>query len=426
MVLFKSKLIIRVDIFTNRLFFIFCLIFFLSSCNHKEEIPGIILKNPLSDSLKGITVPVKDKSDLQLISEIPLSSLIFMDGNREVPYQRIYNEENGSYFLLQTDFAPNEVKIITLKRGIPKKYKSKTQSILNIKDGGTWSWEKNEETGKKQYIYKGGIWDNVTSFWVDSKHDINSLDIRYEGPVWESDKIAYRFYLDRRNSIDIFGKKTDTLVMQNVGKDFRAYDSMSDWGMDIFDVGHSMGIGSFGYWANYSANGLAKVARTNCIIDYNGTLKSKLTTNYYYWQYNDGTTDIFSEFSICAGSYLTKAHIYSTEEIDNLCTGIVRNEKGKLITSADSTGEWSYIGTFGKQSIINDNLGLAIFYKTKDLINLKDDSLNHVVILKPENRELTYYFCGIWEQGSLRMDSIEKFKSFLTKQQILLNAHLVD
>jgi len=410
----------------NKICFILCLIFFLGGCNQKEEITGIIIKNPLSDSLKGITFPIKDNADMQLISTIPLSSLIFMDGDKEVPYQRISNKEDGTYYLLQTDFAPNEVKIITLKKGTHKEYKPKTQSIINVKDGGNWFWEKSEDTGEKQYIYRGGIWSNVNSLWVDSKHNDNSLDIRYEGPVWESDKIAYRFYLDRRNATDIFGKKIDTLVMQDVGKEFGTYNSMNDWGMDIFAVGNSLGIGSLGYWANSMANGLSKVARTNCRIDYNGILESKLTTNYYYWQYNVGTTDICSEFSICAGSYLTKAHVVSTEEIDNLCTGFVRNEKGKLITSADSTGEWSYIGTFGKQSIINDNLGLAIFYKTKNLIYLKDDSLNHVVILKPENREITYYFCGIWEQDSSKMNSIEQFRDFLNKQKSLIDAHLVD
>jgi len=405
---------------------IFCLIFFLGGCNYKGKVHEIIVKNPLSDSVKGMTFPIEDEADLKLISTISAGHLIFMDGDKEVPYQRIYNKENGNHYVLQSDFAPNESKKITLKEGTPKKYKQKTQAILNVKDGGKWFRETRDDTGKKQYIYRGGKWKEVISLWVDSKHVDHSFDIRYEGPTWESDKIAYRFYLDWRNATDIFGKKTDTLVMQNVGKEFGTYNSMSDWGMDIFAVGNSLGIGSFGYWANSKVNGLAKVARTNCSIDYNGILESKLTTNYYYWQYNGGTTDIRSELSICAGSYLSRAHVVSTEEIDNLCTGFVRNDKGKLITSSDSTGEWSYIGTFGKQSIINDNLGLAIFYKTKDLIALKDDSLNHLVILKPENREITYYFCGIWGQDSSQINSMEQFKYFLKKQQSLLDAHLVD
>ena len=402
------------------------MIFFFAGCIQKEKVHEIIVKNPLSDSIKGMTFPIKDEDDMQLISTISAGHLIFMDGDKEVPYQRVYNKATGVHYVLQSDFAPNESKKITLKESTLGRYKSKTQAILNVKYGGKWFWEIREDTGKKQYIYRGGIWKNVNSLWVDSKHVDSSLDIRYEGPVWESDKIAYRFYLDSRNATDIFGKKTNALVMQNVAREFGTCCSMSDWGMDIFAVGNSLGIGSLGYWANSKANGLAKVARTNCSIDYSGALKSKLTTSYYYWQYNDGTTDIITDLSICAGSYLTKAHVISTEDIDNLCTGIVRHDKGELITSADSVSEWSYIGTFGKQSIIKDNLGLAVFYKTKDLIALKDDSLNHVVILKPENREITYYFCGIWGQDSSQINSMEQFKAFVKKQQILLNAHLVD
>ena len=407
-------------------YFIFCLIFFLGGCNQKEKIHEIIVKNPLPDSLKGMTFPIKDEADMELISTFSANDLLFMDGDKELLYQRIYNQENGIHYVLQSDFAPNELKKITLKEGTPKKYKPKTQSILNVKDGGKWFRETRDDNDKKQYIYRGGKWKDVNSLWVDSKHIENSLDIRYEGPVWESDKIAYRFYLDRRNATDIFGKKTDALIMQNVGKEFGTYNSMSDWGMDVFAVGNSLGIGSLGYWADSKFNGLAKVARTNCRIDFSGILESKVITNYFYWQYNNGTTDICSELSICAGSYLTKSLVISTEEIDNLCTGIVRHEKGELITSTDSTSEWSYIGTFGKQSIINDNLGLAIFYKAKDLINLKNDSLNHVVILKPENKEITYYFCGIWCQDSSQINSMGQFKDFLKKQLKLLNAHLVD
>jgi len=400
--------------------------FFLGACTHYEKAHEIILKNPLSDSLKEVTFPLKDATDLGLISSIPERELIFMDGDSEVPYQVINSKDVGKYYLLEADFIPNEIKKITLRKGMPKKYKQKTNAIINIGYGGKWFWETSEDTGKKQYIYRGGKWKNVNSIWVDSKHVDHSLDIRYEGPVWGSDKIAYRFYLDWRNATDIFDEKTDSLVKQNVAEEFGSYYSMRDRGMDVFAVGNSLGIGSVGYWANSKANGLAKVASTNCTIDYIGNLKSKLTTSYYYWQYNGGTTDICSELSICAGSYLTKAKVISTEEIDNLCTGIVRNKEGVFINSVDSISEWSYIGTFGKQSIIKDNLGLAIFFRTNDLIKLDDDSLNHVVILKPENKEITYYFCGTWGQNSSQMNSMERFKAFLRKQQILLNAHLVD
>jgi len=42
--------------------------------------------------------------------------------------------------------------------------------------------------------------------------------VAYEGPGWESDRVAYRLYLDGRNAIDIFGKRSPDLVLSKVGR----------------------------------------------------------------------------------------------------------------------------------------------------------------------------------------------------------------
>lgn len=62
-----------------------------------------------------------------------------------------------------------------------------------------------------------------------------------------------------------------------------------------------------------------------------------------------------------------------------------------------TSDEWSYIATFGKQSLNNDMMGLAVFYKTKQLVKTTEDNLNHVIILKPVNGQVEYYFMPTWE-----------------------------
>ena len=53
----------------------------------------------------------------------------------------------------------------------------------------------------------------------DEHTEIHLFSVGIKGPGWESDKVGYRFYLDWRNAADIFGKKVDTLVLQDVGQD---------------------------------------------------------------------------------------------------------------------------------------------------------------------------------------------------------------
>ena len=63
---------------------------------------------------------------------------------------------------------------------------SKTNAEISVKEGGKWNDRK----------YEGGTFKNVQSLDLDPRHTDHSFDIRFEGPGWESNKIAYRLYLD--------------------------------------------------------------------------------------------------------------------------------------------------------------------------------------------------------------------------------------
>ena len=118
---------------------------------------------------------------------------------------------------------------------------SKTYAEISVKEGGKWE-------GRK---YIGGTFKNVQSLKLAPEHTDHSFDIRYEGPGWESNKIGYRLYLDWRNAIDIFGKKTEAMVLPKVGLDgFDSYHEMSDWGSDILKAGKGIGIGSIDRYLN--------------------------------------------------------------------------------------------------------------------------------------------------------------------------------
>lgn len=67
-------------------------------------------------------------------------------------------------------------------------------------------------------------------------------------------------------------------------------------------------------------------------------------------------------------------------------------------------------------------MGLFIFFRAKDLITTAADKYSYVVVLKPEGKELSYYFGGVWEQDASRIRTLDGFRSFLKQQQALLNA----
>ena len=384
---------------------------------------GTTITNPLNEEVNELTVEITSPEILQAAST--LESFKLMDGKTEIPYEVIAEGDQIQSILALLSFAPSEAKFISIVAGQPADFPKKTHAEISIKEGGEWKWV-TKRNGNEQYEYEGGDWKKVESLWVDPKHTDHSFDIRYEGPGWESDKIGYRFYLDWRNAVDIFGKKVDNMVLPQVGLDgFDSYHEMSDWGADILKVGKALGIGTIAHWANGQANRVAVTDSLYSEVTMDGSLQSKITTQYMGWQFEGGKTDLTSQLTINAGSYLTKCELTSSTPIDSLATGIIKMPETEVLKSAEGNGDWAYYATFGVQSLNKDNLGLFVFYRKSQLEALTEDNINHVVVLKPENNKLTYYFGGAWELDSSKMDSIDKLKNFLDQQLGLLNAGLI-
>jgi hypothetical protein len=326
---------------------------------------------------------------------------------------------NADQIVCVADFAPNETKALTMryaKSGVlPREYPKRTQAELSHKVGGKFVNRK----------YEGGAFQNVQYLRVPPEHTDHSFYIRYEGPGWESDKIGYRFYLDWRNATDIFGKKTPDMVLQNVGQDgFDSYHEMADWGMDILKVGESLGIGSLAMWRDGKANRVSQTDSVTCAIVANGAVQSQIQTKYFGWKVGAGSYDVVSDLSITAGSRLTKHAIAISGNPENLCTGIVKLDSTKLLSSPETSEGWAYLATYGKQSLANDHLGMAVLYRKNDLIEVSEDQFSHAVVLKPANGRLTYYFLGAWEQEANGIKTAEAFAAYLQQAAAELNSPL--
>ena len=331
------------------------------------------------------------------------------------------NDNNGvpDEITFVTDFASKEKKSLTVrytKSGTrEREYPKRTQAELSHKFGGKF-------VGKE---YEGGKFKNVQSFRVPPGFMDHSWYIRYEGPGWESDKVGYRFYLDWRNAIDIWGKKVPDIILQNVGLDgFDSYHEMSDWGMDILKVGESLGIGSIAIWDQDKANRVSVTDSVICYIIANGPVYSQIQTKYYGWKIGNQKYDLISDLSITAGSRLTKHSLLISDSPSNLCTGIVKLPETMLIKKFDGGSEWTYFATYGKQSLAEDSLGMAVLYKNSDLIELNEDSLNHVVILKPIDGKLEYYFLAAWEKEPGGIQNEAEFVQYLDNVVTELNTPL--
>jgi hypothetical protein len=375
-------------------------------------------------------VTVKNSSDLDFADLLVEADLTVLDNTlpdslldrlvansgEDHPWQLADVNRDGQpdELLILTHLAAGESKKISVLPGAePAQFRQRAQAEISVKTGGAW----------EDRVYQGGSFKNVKYLRVPDEHTDHSFYIRYEGPGWESDRIGYRFYLDWRNAVDIFGKMTDEMVLQDVGQDgFDSYHEPADWGMDILKVGESLGLGSVGIWA---ADGKAKrVEETDsitCHIVSSGPIQAEVETNYYGWQAGEVKTNLRSILTISAGSRLTHHQLTTSAELDNLCTGIVIHDLAEFSLLEPEDTQWMCLYSYGKQSLAEDNLGMAVLFRSDDMMEITGDDHSKVVVLDPSGGELEYYYLAAWEKEPAGIRDAGEFRSYLEHVLARLN-----
>lgn len=292
-----------------------------------------------------------------------------------------------------------------------KKNDAKTYAEISVKEGGKWE-------GRK---YIGGTFKNVEKLKLAPEHTDHSFDIRYEGPGWESNKIGYRLYLDWRNAIDIFGKKTEAIILPQVGQDgFDSYHEMSDWGSDILKAGKGIGIGSIDRYLNKERLHFYEVDSTIAKVE-NKAKSSGVKINYYGWKSASDKIDFTSELTINPDQRYTKHTIQASQAIAGICTGIVKQKNTEVLKKVSRNKKWAYLATYGAQTLVPDKLGMAIFYEIKTIESEVDAEFDHLLIFKPTTKPTSFYFLGAWEQEVNGIKSKEDFVKYLDEKLALLN-----
>lgn len=347
------------------------------------------------------TVTVKNNSNQEIkdyVVEIPVKNLKLSIGNymivskdgAVVPLEIVKDLKGNELAIFPVEkLEANSVNIFKVRSGTANTYPKRTYAELAHKIGGQFNGNR----------YEGGFsWVKPNYMQVSGLFRDHAYYIKYEGPGWESDKVGYRFYLDQRNAIDAFGKKTPGIVLPAVGVDgYDNYHNMADWGMDNMKVGKALGIGSIGYFDGKQALRIEQRDSVICFIPVDGKIRSQVNTTYFGWDVDVNKFTLKSLISIDAGSKASRMELMADKNVDNLTTGIIKNKNTEFIKSLDNNGEWAYIATYGKQSLNDDSLGFAIFYKKNQLKSLSEDAINHLVVLQPANGYAEYYFMASWE-----------------------------
>ncbi|GIX22108.1 MAG: hypothetical protein KatS3mg121_0891 [Gammaproteobacteria bacterium] len=319
------------------------------------------------------------------------------------PLQLIDDDGDGvkDSVLLLLDLAPGERQKVEIRlvEGAAPAVQARSQAVLSVKEGGRW-------VGRR---YEGGDWVDVRHLRVPPEHKDHSEFIRFEGPGLETNRVAWRLYLDQRNGVDVFGKKTADLVLQDVGRDgFESYHHMADWGMDILKVGNSLGAGSFGFWNGERAERVEQVGGWEAWVEESGPLYSAVRIHYRDWQVAGRKVNLTARLSTVAGSRLLRVRLELDGELPNLAAGLVKHPDTRRFEKAlgVTRGAYAYLGTWGRQSLAGDELGLALLWLDRfgRARAQPQTERNHLVVFEPTAGRVEYSVLAAWagEPGGVR------------------------
>ena len=380
-----------------------------------QESTNIQVQNVSGKEIKDyvLELPVKDL-------KLSLGHYKVMKGQEEVSPVEIITDAFGEQkaLLLVPAIGAKKTDTYTLAKGDLQTFPKRTSAELTHKIGGQFIG--------KEYI-GGYSWVQTNTMTLPGSFTDHSYYIKYEGPGWESDKVAFRFYLDNRNAIDVFAKATPDLSLVGVGMDgFANYHNLAAWGMDNTQVGAALGLGSIAAWDGEKAVRVEKKDSTTCTIAADGKLRSQVKTTYHGWEVSPSQkVDLTSLISIDAGSRASHIELITDKAIDNIATGIIKIKAGKLYVQNDAQSEWSYIATFGKQSLNKDIQGMVVFARTKQIRQITEDNLNHVLILQPDERNYAeYYIMPTWELDVEPVKTEEDFKNCIDEFLAKLNQNI--
>lgn len=334
--------------------------------------------------------------------DVRAKELAVLRGDALVPSQAIDRDGDGRKdgLLALTDLRPAELvtfRIVIDAKRSKERPPALTQAVLARKTGGEWRPRKDKP---ELMEYVGGKFEDVQSFTPPPQHTDHSQLIRFEGPGIESDKVGYRVYLDWRNGFDIFGKRVATPVLQNVGQDgYESYHHLADWGMDILKVGESLGIGGFGFWNGKKVELVSKVDGWDASILENGGLYSAFQIKYRGWKIDGKSLDLRARFSMTGGSRAVRVQLDQSEALKNLAIGLVKHPGTELVVGPSNvTGTaYTYVASWGKQSLNEDMLGMAVLFQKGSQSSQEDDGSSYATVMKPEGNELDYYFLAAWQ-----------------------------
>ncbi|MEN8229164.1 MAG: DUF4861 family protein [Bacteroidota bacterium] len=396
---------------------LFLFITFLTvSCSSQKEI-RLIVFNPLEQQRNDATI-LLSRSAIAKWTHIPtglLPSLSNLDGEY-IPFQVDDLDGDGEWdeLFALTDMGPSSQMKLVLKFMAPDKFPTfEVRTNLRLganKPGYPELLQASRLEGVAYHNYSG----------------VTGEAFQMEGPAWENDMVGFRNYMDQRNGMDIFGKRTRVMVLDSVGVAGRqSYHDPDQWGMDVLKVGTSLGAGAIGYMLNDSIYRVGDNGSGSYDLQFEGSQRSRFNLSYTNWNVQDSLLEVSHQIEIVAGRHYYQSSVtYSGSDLSlDLVPGIVNMKSDTLYVLTLNDYYTGFI-THDYQAEDTTLMAMAIMVPTGYLKAHGETKRSgpgvtqtyYAVLDAQPDQPIPYRFYALWEKEDPRWASLEEITDFLISE----------
>ena len=247
---------------------------------------------------------------------------------------------------------------------------------------------------------------------IEFQGDVPSLSmydaIYGHGAMWENEWIGFRVYMDHRQSIDLYGKKQARMELDETNFYTTDEQWQKGYGEDILFVGGSIGAGSFRGYTDGAPSFVNPVKARGQRVISEGPDTAIVEIYATDWQYQGHTLQFTQQFTAIRGHREVQVDVFLAEQGNVKCemsnvssqnqflfaTGV---QKFEVDTSCYSSTR-GIVATWGSNIPDKEGhpdrihtLGMAVRVAPENLVEVKEDDLNILCIVRPVGGHIRYW-----------------------------------
>jgi hypothetical protein len=190
--------------------------------------------------------------------------------------------------------------------------------------------------------------------------------------------------------------------------------------MDVLKVKTAVGIGGFGAWIDGKVEKVTTATR-NFVVRADGPYRAVCDLVYTDWKAAGRTLELTARMKICGGQDYVDCDLIAKandgKPLPDLLCGFVKHEEETTLIQDPKV---AMVGRWGNQALgpgekpKGGNLGMAIMADPSQVIKIAEDEVNHLIILKPQDK-VSYRYLVDWYKDPQPAGSAAEFETMMRK-----------